>query len=141
MAAGAASVLAAVILLLKARNIVSFWYDPLIQTYSVGAAIYVVTRVGLSMFYKEPRDQGLFKSVSLIIAVKNEEANIAKTIERCFVSHYPAYLMEVLVIDDGSTDHTWEVLEQLGIRYPQLRLFRFKENKGKRHAMALGAEK
>ena len=40
-----------------------------------------------------------------------------------------------------STDATWEVLSALRPRYPQLRLFRFGENRGKRHAMALGAEK
>jgi len=140
-AAAAATMLAAAIGFLKTRNVVSFWYGPLIQVYSLGAAIYVVSRVGLSMFYREPRDRGVFKSVTLIIAVKNEEDHIAETIGRCFQSHYPAHLMEVMVVDDGSTDHTWDILLDLRNQYPLLRLFRFASNRGKRHAMALGAEK
>ena len=140
-AAVAATLLAIAIAALKARNIVSFWYDPLIQLYSVGAALYVISRVVFSMAYKEPQDRGVFKPVSMIIAVKNEEANIAETIGRCFDSHYPTHLLEVLVIDDGSTDDTLNVLTGLKASYPQLIIFRFPENKGKRHAMALGAEK
>jgi hyaluronan synthase len=95
----------------------------------------------LSMAYREPKDRGVYKSVSLIIAVKNEESNIEQTIRQCLESNYPSHLMEVMVIDDGSTDRTWEVLTGLQPRYPQLQLFRFDENRGKRHAMALGAEK
>lgn len=131
--------LAAAIAILKARNIVSFWYDPLIQIYSLGASVYVLTRVGLSLAYREPRDRGLFKSATLIIAVKNERDNIARTVNRCFESNYPAELLEVLVIDDGSTDGTWDVLQRLRARHPRLRLFKFEKNLGKRHAMALGA--
>ena len=73
--------------------------------------------------------------------MKNEEANIARTIHQCFASHYPSHLLEVIVIDDGSTDGTWNALCALRPQYPELRLFRFGENRGKRHAMALGAEK
>jgi len=131
--------LAAGIILLKARNVVSFWYDPLIQIYSLGTSIYILTRVGLSVFYRAPSDVGLYKKVSLIIAVKNEQDNIARTVDRCFASHYPQGLMEVLVIDDGSADKTWDVLQELKTRHPRLRLFQFKKNRGKRHAMALGA--
>lgn len=141
LAAIASTFLAAAIVLLKTRNVVSFWYDPLIQLYSIGAAVYVVSRVGFSLLYREPKDNGLFKSVTMIIAVKNEELNIAATIERCFASHYPSHLMEVIVIDDGSTDGTWDVLTRLRDTYPGLNLFRFTQNKGKRHAMALGAQK
>ena len=141
LAAVAAAFLACVIVLLKTRNVVSFWYDPLIQLYSMGAAAYVVSRVIFSMFYREPADRGVLKSVSLIIAVKNEEDHITETVERCFQSHYPAHLVEVMVIDDGSNDRTWDVLNGLQARFPGLTLSRFEKDRGKRHAMALGRKR
>ncbi len=136
-----ASGLAAVICLLKARNVVSFWYQPIFQIYSLTAATYILSRVGLSAFYREPRDNGLSPMITVIVAAKNEELHIEKTIRHCFESRYPAGRVEVLIIDDGSTDNTWEVLLGLKARFPDMRCFRFETNKGKRHAMALGAEK
>ena len=82
-----------------------------------------------------------YPSVSVLIAVKNEEKDIGRTIDHCFRSAYPQHLMEVIVVDDGSTDRTWQALTEAHKRYPRLRLFRFGTNKGKRHAMALGAVK
>jgi hyaluronan synthase len=120
--------------------VVSFWYSPLIQIYSLITAAYILSRIALSMAYKEPEDRGVLKKVSIIVSVKNEEGHIADTIRRCFQSNYPADLLEVLVIDDGSTDRTWTVLSQLEAESPSLRIFRFKRNKGKRHAMAVGVQ-
>jgi hyaluronan synthase len=136
----AAIALAAAIITLKTRNIVYFWYDPWLQTYSIIAAAFVLSRVGLSLFYREPKDNGYFPTVSIIIAAKNEELHIAKTVEHCVRSNYPPDLMEIFVIDDGSTDHTWEIMEKLEASHPQVKAFRFDKNKGKRHGMAWGAE-
>lgn len=124
----------------KVNHAQSYWYEPLLQTYSLGAAIFIFSRILLSFLYREPPDAGLLKSVSLIITAKNEEHHIADTIHHCFQSFYPSELMEVIAIDDGSTDRTWPILREMKSRYRRLRAFRFPKNKGKRHAMALGAE-
>src|SRR5882762_6908465 len=94
----------ALICLLKIRNIVSFWYQPLFQIYSLTAAAYVISRVLLSIFYRVPADQGLLPRISVIIAAKNEADHIDTTIHACYESRYPAGFMDVMVIDDGSTD-------------------------------------
>ncbi len=130
--------LATIIGYLKSRNVVSFWYGPVIQTYSIGAALFVITRVIFSLFYKEPKDNGILPSVSLIVAVKNEEAHIAETVMHCLSSRYPGDKLEVMVVDDGSDDNTWNVLQKLQAEQPRLRCFQFAQNRGKRHAMALG---
>jgi hyaluronan synthase len=132
-------VLAGVIALLKSRNVISFWYQPVLQIYSLAAALFVLSRIGISMFYRQPRDNGYMPSISVIIAAKNEEARMGECIEKCFSARYPKSLIEVIAVDDGSTDGTWDVLNDKQRQFPQLRAFRFEQNRGKRHGMALGA--
>lgn len=124
----------------KVLNYLWFWYEPVFHAYSLAVALYIITRAVFSAFYRIPEDRGHRPSVSVVIAVKNEQDSIAETVRCCFRSDYPAELMEVLVIDDGSTDETWARLRELEAEYARLRLFRFPRNLGKRHAMALGAQ-
>ncbi|MFK7899228.1 MAG: glycosyltransferase [Cyclobacteriaceae bacterium] len=49
-------------------------------------------------------------SVSVVIAVRNEEKTIAKLLDDLSVQKYPAHLLEVLVVDDFSTDQTRELI-------------------------------
>src|SRR5688572_25377535 len=84
LAASAAAALAALIVALKARNVASFWYDPLLQVYSLVAGGYVLSRVLLSAFYREPEDRSWHPTASVIISVKNEERQIEKTIDSVF---------------------------------------------------------
>ena len=135
-----AGVLALLIVLLKIHNVVYYWWAPIVNTYSVLVCAYIFTRVAVSMFYREPPDRGFTPGVSVVVCAKNEEQHIRETVEHIFSSRYPAGQMEVLVIDDGSTDRTWEVLTGLSGLYPRLRLFRHETNRGKRYAMALGAQ-
>ena len=122
----------AAIAMLKFHNYHFLWYSPFYQIYSLIAGIFVLSRIILSCFYHEPGDNGYLPTASIIIAVKNEEDHIAQTVDYCFRSRYPSDLLEVMVIDDGSTDQTWNVLTRLKAVYPCLRLFKFDKNKGKR---------
>jgi glycosyltransferase involved in cell wall biosynthesis len=44
---------------------------------------------------------------------------------------------EVIAVDDGSTDATWEILSRVRDRDPRLRIFRLPENRGKGAALRL----
>jgi len=44
---------------------------------------------------------------------------------------------EVIAVDDGSTDGTWDILNRVRDRDPRLRIFRFPENRGKGAALRL----
>lgn len=50
-------------------------------------------------------------SLSVIIPARNEEENIIPCLQSVCAQHYPASLFQVVVIDDSSTDKTWELLQ------------------------------
>ena len=52
-------------------------------------------------------------SISLIVPVRNEEQNLPALIASITRQNYPASRFEVLLIDDNSTDGTWEYLNNL----------------------------
>lgn len=116
-----------------------FWYEPVFQFYSLGVATYIITRVVFSSFYRTPKDRSHTPALTVAIAAKDEEGAIGDTIRHCYASGYPRHLMEVIVVDDGSSDRTWEVIQELKQEFSELRTYRFEKNQGKRHAMALAA--
>jgi hyaluronan synthase len=77
-------------------------------------------------------------TVSIVIPCKNEQDAIEKTIRKCFAAEYPKEKIEVIVINDGSTDNTIGVLRKLGLEFPNLVIIDWHENQGKRQGMAAG---
>jgi len=71
--------------------------------------------------------------VTVLVPAYNEEVGIARTVESLIESGYPG--LEVIVIDDGSTDDTTDVVERLGL--PGVRLLR-QSNQGKAAALNHG---
>jgi hyaluronan synthase len=125
------------VVLLKTNNVHYFWYGPLTNLYSILISSYILSRFLLSHFYRPPKDTGFRPSVSVIIACKNEEASIGRTIDCIFQSDYPR--LEVIAVNDGSTDGTLEEMRRAQARHPNLTVIDFGRNLGKRHGMAAGA--
>ena len=73
--------------------------------------------------------------LSVIIPVYNEAATIAELISRV---HAVDITKQIIVVDDGSTDGTREVLEGLRGGYENLRVLRQPRNRGKGAALRLG---
>ncbi len=77
--------------------------------------------------------------VSFIIPAYNEGAMVEKAIESSAASDYPRKKMEILCVDDGSTDDTGEYIRRAAERHPGLvRVLRHPRNRGKRRALATG---
>lgn len=75
----------------------------------------------------------IWPSVSVIVPVWNEEATILKTIFSILKLNYPKEKLKIYIVDDGSTDKTWNVIQRFK-RNKQVSLLR-KENGGKHVAL------
>jgi cellulose synthase/poly-beta-1,6-N-acetylglucosamine synthase-like glycosyltransferase len=54
---------------------------------------------------------------TVLVAARNEEQNIARCIESLVVQDYPKELLEVIIIDDRSTDRTGAICRDYAARY------------------------
>jgi cellulose synthase/poly-beta-1,6-N-acetylglucosamine synthase-like glycosyltransferase/peptidoglycan/xylan/chitin deacetylase (PgdA/CDA1 family) len=61
---------------------------------------------------RAPRHPEFGQPVSVIIPAYNEEVGIAATVRSALASRHP---VEVIVVDDGSTDRTADIVESLGL--------------------------
>lgn len=137
------------ILLLKSKTTVDFNVEPYFFVYAIFVTTFELSRIVSAMLYKNSfkrllADNGTFKgeeyepTVAFVIPCKNEEEDIIETIWQCYNVDYPIEKVEVIVINDGSTDSTVEVLKKLRKIYPDLRVFDWPKNQGKRWGMAAG---
>lgn len=62
--------------------------------------------------------------ISIIIAARNEEKNIGALLQALKVQTYPEELVEVIVVDDHSTDSTVAIARQ----FPRIKLIQLKED-------------
>ena len=75
-------------------------------------------------------------NLSVIIPLYNEEESLpelAAWIERVVNEHSLSY--EILMVDDGSTDGSWKVVEQLHATNPNIKGIKFRTNYGKSAAL------
>ena len=78
-------------------------------------------------------------NISVIIPLLNEEESLIELhdwIVRVMQSNH--FLYEILFIDDGSTDNSWEIITQLGKSNPHVKGIRFLKNFGKSQALHAG---
>ncbi len=77
--------------------------------------------------------------VSVVVAIYNEEESIPLLCKRLDgVMSNTGVTYEILLIDDGSSDGSWESLQEQAKTYPGLRLVRFRRNFGQTAAMSAG---
>ncbi len=78
-------------------------------------------------------------TMTVVIPAYNEGAMVEQSIESVAAAHYPRERLEILVVDDGSTDDTWTYIQRAAARHPGLvSAVRLERNQGKRAALATG---
>lgn len=89
---------------------------------------------------KNPSLQKNPPGVSVIICARNEAENLRKNLPHVLEQDYPNF--EVIVVDDNSSDKSWEILLDIKKKYPILQLIQLKELTlpGKKVALSRGIE-
>src|SRR5437879_10868955 len=103
--------------------------------YSVSTTGFVVFMYLATMTYKPEEDSGFRPLITVVIPAKNEENAIEPVIRTVFNSDYPNSRMEVIVVDDGSTDGTWDRIQKAkaDLGFPdRLTTIKHERNYGKR---------
>jgi len=78
-------------------------------------------------------------NLSIIIPLLNEEESLPELVQR--IGHVVGAMgisYELLFIDDGSTDHSWQIITELKEKYSFVRAIKFRRNYGKSAALQIG---
>ena len=81
------------------------------------------------------------KKVSILIPAYNEEKGIERTIKSALNMDYPKKKLEIIVVDDGSKDRTYELAQKFSSNSEPRILVFSKENGGKGSALNYALEK
>lgn len=100
----------------------------LVELYQVfvaaGAAVLSLNALINFAVFRKPRapilDPRQLPFISVLVPARNEEKHIKACVETLLAQNYPHF--EVIVLDDGSTDSTYEIVHRLRDRDPRLRL-------------------
>ena len=115
---------------LQLRSAENYWYQPMVSIYSLLAGLFVVSRFIIAAFYVPPKDAGYTPTVTVLVPCMNEGAVIRQTIERIFSAGYPEDKLEVVCVNDGSTDDTLTHMLASQSRHHRLVVVDFERNRG-----------
>lgn len=82
------------------------------------------------------------KQVSIVIPAYNEEGNLNKIFQEIDLvfKDLKNYNYEIIFVNDGSRDNTQHILEELSIKYPQIKYIEFSRNFGHQFAVKAGVD-
>ncbi len=143
----------ACIILMRAESIIYFKFNKMLYLYSLITAVFLLSRYIFGAIYRPKKiDPDFTPGVSILIPCFNEEEWIHRTITSCINQEYPLDKLEVIVVDDCSTDKSVEKIKETIERIKRESPVEFKiderlsyyvqpKNAGKREALVVGAMK
>ncbi len=108
--------------------------------YPLFMAVYWIT--GSLLFYfrwerqRKPPVLNDHPLVALLVPCHNEETSVRDVIHQLVANEYPN--IEIIAINDGSTDNTGAILVELSAQHPQLKVVTLTRNYGKAAALRMG---
>jgi cellulose synthase/poly-beta-1,6-N-acetylglucosamine synthase-like glycosyltransferase/peptidoglycan/xylan/chitin deacetylase (PgdA/CDA1 family) len=120
---------------------VARWMTALLSALLIAIAVLLVLRAAFLLYFARHHARSWLKrsrtpylpSVSIVVPAFNEAAVIEQSVRSLEGSDYPG--LEVIVVDDGSTDHTTDIVS--GLHLDRVRLIR-QPNRGKAAALNAG---
>ncbi len=102
----------------------------------IGSDIYGLMR---HIYKKKNNSLPYLPKFSVIIPAHNEEKNILTSVKSVIENYYPVSKLEVIVVDDGSTDNTFNIVKEYK-EYNNLDNLKlvYQKNAGKAHALNNG---
>jgi glycosyltransferase involved in cell wall biosynthesis len=76
--------------------------------------------------------------LSIIVPLYNEEESLPELVQWISDVVNERYEMELILVDDGSKDRSWDVIEGLKVKFPFIKGIRFRRNYGKSAALNIG---
>ncbi|NPV81314.1 MAG: glycosyltransferase [Firmicutes bacterium] len=134
----------AILIRLKIHHLRFIHNDPVFGIYGLMATSYLMFRLFCLLLYAPERlvaegtTRDFYPSVTIVIPAMNEEKAIFKTIQACCTVGYPPGQLRIIVVNDGSTDGTWQEIARAADMFPQVEAINWDVNRGKRSAMVEG---
>jgi len=90
-----------------------------------------------------PKKSGITPpDISIVVPLLNEEQSLGELADQITKAlAKTSYSYEILFIDDGSTDRSWEIVEQLAEKHVEIQGIRLRRNYGKSDALQTGFER
>jgi len=77
--------------------------------------------------------------LSLVVPCYNEAQTIEACIDRILgFAHGRDFSVEIVVVDDASTDGGWPILQKIAEKHPEIKVFKHEKNRGKGAALRTG---
>ena len=113
--------------------------DPVFGIYGIVVCAYIVSRFVFSTLYRPSEDHGLRPRVAIVMPAFNEEEAIAASLTSLLDLDYAPELLEIVAVNDGSTDDTLPRMQAVAARAGgRVHVIDLGRNRGKRAAMAAG---
>ncbi len=101
-----------------------FWVVIFIILHTWAGYFFFLKLINLLKKREKKLDNAIWPSVTVVLAVKNEEKNIKQRIKNLLEADYPENLLEILVASDNSTDKTDEIVNSMANLENRIRLFK-----------------
>ncbi len=92
--------------------------------------VFIFLRVGLSRANSFSRNIIAEPSVTVIVAARNEELSIEPCLTSLLQLDYPASKLEIVAINDHSTDSTLAIMQRMAAEHPSLKVLTAKPGSG-----------
>jgi hyaluronan synthase len=107
--------------------------------YSTCVTTYILSRFVFSLFYRSKPDAGIEPRIAIVMPGFNEQEAIARSLTSLLELSYPREKLELVAVNDGSTDATLEEMQRVARHSDgRVQVIDFPQNRGKRAAMAAG---